>query len=194
MLVAGSGGESPGRSQAREGDSYRSSVFLSDWSVGVRERDDFRCWINSSGAQGFWSGGQEFLEALVGSTISDACAACSISRTTAYAWRKDDTPFAEAWDEIAEATTDLIEKEAVRIATEGTLEPVLYKGDECGTIRRAYPGLIQFLLERRRRATYGRHDTVDDNVDDKRAVLVVEKPAEDADEWAEANRLSGSQN
>lgn len=109
-------------------------------------------------------------------------------------WRRDDTPFADAWDEIVESVTDKIEKEAVRIATEGTLEPVFYQGEQCGTVRKVHPGLIQFLLERRRRSTYGRHDTVDVNVDDKRAVLVVEKPAEDADEWAEANRRSVSGN
>ena len=55
-------------------------------------------------------------------------------------------------------------------------------------------GPIQFLPERRRRATYGRHDTVDVDVDDERAVLVVEKPAEDADEWAKTNRQSMAEN
>lgn len=49
-------------------------------------------------------------------TVTAACKVVGISRETAYATRKRDPEFAEAWDKLEHAVTDLLEKTLVEVA------------------------------------------------------------------------------
>jgi hypothetical protein len=84
----------------------------------------------------------EFLAALQGATVSDACAAAKVGRRTVYRWKSQDADFSASWDALTEETTDRIEKKTIELALNE-------KGDG-----QEYPQLLMFLLERRRKATY----------------------------------------
>jgi hypothetical protein len=79
--------------------------------------------------------------------VGKACAAVGISRMTAYTWRNEMPDFAEAWERAMKAGLLGLEDEAHRRAFEGVDEPVFYKGDECGTVRKYSDTLTIFLLK-----------------------------------------------
>ena len=79
--------------------------------------------------------------------VGRACAAVGISRQTAYNWREADADFALAWERAMKAGLLALEDEAHRRAFEGTDEPVFYKGDECGSVRKYSDTLAIFLLK-----------------------------------------------
>jgi len=83
--------------------------------------------------------------------IRKACEEIGISRTNAYNHRRSDPHFAELWNDALEACTDDLIEEADRRAREGTLEPVFYKGQQCGAIQRYSDSLMQFLIKGRRK-------------------------------------------
>lgn len=82
--------------------------------------------------------------------VSKACKRAKLPRRSAYDWRDDDADFAAAWDAAVDRGTDALEDEAVRRATEGTLKPVFYKGEKCGSIREYSDTLLMFMLKARR--------------------------------------------
>ena len=86
--------------------------------------------------------------------VGRACAAVGISRQTAYTWREADPDFALAWERAMKAGLLALEDEAHRRAFEGTDEPVFYKGDECGSVRKYSDTLAIFLLKTRRPDLY----------------------------------------
>lgn len=61
-------------------------------------------------------------------TITIAAEVAGIDRKTAYNWREKDEEFAQAWDAALEAGTDRLEQEAIRRASHGLEEPVVYQG------------------------------------------------------------------
>jgi hypothetical protein len=60
--------------------------------------------------------------------VKKACQAIGVSRTTAYAWRKQDLQFALAWDEAIKIAVSGLEDEAIRRAHEGVDEPLIHQG------------------------------------------------------------------
>lgn len=92
---------------------------------------------------------QLFLDALVatGGNVTQSCAAAGFKRRSAYEWRADDLQFAADWDEAVNHGLDELESEARRRAFEGVEEPVFYKGEICGYIRRYSDSLIMFMLK-----------------------------------------------
>lgn len=78
-------------------------------------------------------------------SITKAAAAAKIDRTMHYRWLRN-PGYKKAFDAATEEAAQVLEDEAVRRATEGTLEPVFYQGIKCGAVRRYSDGLIQFLL------------------------------------------------
>ena len=82
--------------------------------------------------------------------VSKACKKAKISRNAAYQWREEDAEFSAAWDAALDRGTDALEDEAVRRAAEGTLKPVFYKGEKCGSIREYSDTLLMFMLKARR--------------------------------------------
>lgn len=75
----------------------------------------------ASGASGTAKKRARFLDALrEHGTVYAACQASGVPRTTVYRWREDDADFAAAWDAAIEDVTDMLEREAIRRATEGS--------------------------------------------------------------------------
>lgn len=87
--------------------------------------------------------------------VSRSASEAEISRKTAYKERQDSTTFRDAWDDAIEEGLDYLEEEARRRAYEGTLEPVFYKGEHVGLIRKFSDTLTIFLLKGRRPDVYG---------------------------------------
>lgn len=88
--------------------------------------------------------------------VGQAAALARVDRTTLGAWRKKDPEFDKAWEDICETFTDRIEASALRWAGHGS-ERLSYDG-QGRVIRRetvVYPGLVQFMLSKRRSTNYG---------------------------------------
>lgn len=79
--------------------------------------------------------------------ISEAARLAATTRQTAYNHRDSDPEFAAAWDEALEIAAGLIEAEIHRRAIKGVLEPVYYKGEEVGTVRKYSDTLLIFLAK-----------------------------------------------
>ena len=113
-----------------------------------------------------------FMEALDrGMTVSGACKAASMGRSTAYGLRATDVEFAKAWDEAIENGTDVLEDEAFRRACEGVVEPIVSGGrqvlDTEGKpmmLRRYSDTLMVTLLKARRPERFRERSTVESTV------------------------------
>ncbi|MER1940637.1 terminase [Castellaniella sp. FW104-16D08] len=89
-----------------------------------------------------------FLAALAScGVVGQALAIVDLHRSTVLRWRKDDPEFAAAYDQALEDATDTLESEARRRAVEGVDEPVYYKGERVGAVRRYSDKLMEVLLK-----------------------------------------------
>lgn len=108
--------------------------------------------------------------------LSEVCQQLDIKPPTVRTWRTTDKEFDEAYTDAEAQITDSLEKEAVRRAKNGVLEPVVSGGrvvmvknettgiEEPLMIRKYSDGLMQFLLKGRRRDVYGDKREVDAKV------------------------------
>lgn len=85
-----------------------------------------------------------------GSSITQAAEQAGTSRQQIRLWREAHEDFAAAFQDAYESGTDLLEDEARRRGQDGWDEPVFFRGDECGTIRRYSDTLLLRTLEARR--------------------------------------------
>lgn len=85
-----------------------------------------------------------------GASIRKAAEAGGVSRHQIRLWRDAHPDFNEQFEDAYEAGTDQLEDEARRRGSEGWEEPVFFRGDECGTIRRYSDQLLLRTLEARR--------------------------------------------
>jgi hypothetical protein len=96
-----------------------------------------------------------FLDGLAeGLSITDAAKAAGVHVTLVYLRRRENKEFLAAWNEAAEIGTDLLEQEAQRRAFHGTVEPVFYKGVECGGIRKYSDTMLNTMLRARKPEVY----------------------------------------
>jgi hypothetical protein len=86
--------------------------------------------------------------------VSASCAATGVGRRSMYDWREDDKDFAAAWDDVVEASTEKLEREAYRRAHDGVEEPVFYQGEVCGHIMKKSDTLLMFTLKARKPEKY----------------------------------------
>ena len=86
--------------------------------------------------------------------VTKAAQAINVSRTCCYEHKDEDPLFAEAWQNAVDQAVDELEEEGRRRAFEGTLEPVFYKGKECGYIRKYSDTLLIFLMKGHRPEKY----------------------------------------
>lgn len=86
--------------------------------------------------------------------VTVAARSVGITLGTAYKHRKEDALFAERWEEAINEAVDMLEAEAHRRAFQGTEEPVFYKGDEVGYVRKYSDPLTMFLLKAHRPDKY----------------------------------------
>lgn len=104
----------------------------------------------------------EFLECLArGDTVVHAAALTAIPRAYWYEERKISTAFAAEWDTAIEAGTEQIEQELKRRAVDGYDEPVWYKGDEVGVVRKFSDTLLMFMLKGRNPAKYRENTSIE---------------------------------
>ena len=80
-------------------------------------------------------------------TITHAAEIALIARQRHYKWLDKDPTYAKAFEEAKIAATDSLVAEARRRATQGVNEPVYYKGEVVGTIRKYSDTLLIFLLK-----------------------------------------------
>lgn len=89
-----------------------------------------------------------------GGNVRAACRSIRISRTAAYAWRREDEDFRKAWDLAMDLSTQALEDEAITRATTGRNRPVFYQGRVVGSIRERSDLLLMFMLKARRPDKY----------------------------------------
>ena len=70
-----------------------------------------------------------------------------VARQVAYRARDRSDKFRADWDEAIEEARELLEAEARRRAAIGVDEPVFYKGQVVGQIRKYSDNLLMFLLK-----------------------------------------------
>ena len=89
-----------------------------------------------------------FLDALRETcNVSAAARQVGFNVSTVYYHRKEDIIFQQRWDEALREGIELLEFKAQERAFEGVLEPVFYKGDEVGSVRKYSDALTMFLLK-----------------------------------------------
>ena len=85
---------------------------------------------------------------------SQASKAAGVGRSTAYEHRKTNPEFAAAWEETEQVAIDELETTLFQRARDGWLEPVYWRGEKVGEIRRFDNRLGEFFLTRLRREKY----------------------------------------
>ncbi len=87
--------------------------------------------------------------------VGSSAKACGYQDTsTLQAFRRDNDAFADEWAEAADAGADVLIQEARRRAIDGVLDPVFFKGEIVGHIRKYSDTLLQMLLRGARPDTY----------------------------------------
>lgn len=112
---------------------------------------------------------QKFLSKLATSAgnVSKAAKSAGISRNAAYEHKHSDADFGQEWDNIIDHVVDAMEDELYRRSTKGVLEPVFYKGDVVGEIRKYSDRLLEFALKAKRPDVYRERFDVNTNVSGK---------------------------
>lgn len=96
-----------------------------------------------------------FLEKFVEiGTVYGAARAIGIGAKQHYRWLEADEEYRAAFAEAERDAVDRLAAEAHRRAVDGVVEPVFYKGEQCGEIRRYSDTLLMFLLKARDPSTY----------------------------------------
>ena len=89
-----------------------------------------------------------FLDTLRGTgNVRLAASNADVARQVAYRARDSSATFRADWDEALEEARELLEAEARRRAAIGVDEPVFYKGQVVGHIRKYSDNLLMFLLK-----------------------------------------------
>jgi len=88
--------------------------------------------------------------------VKHAATAAGLDKSALYRFRKRNPDFAQAWEEALEIGAGALEDEAHRRAAEGVEEPVYYKGEVVGTVRRYSDVLLIFLLKGLKPERYNR--------------------------------------
>lgn len=101
----------------------------------------------------------EFKEAFINMlaelpNITVVCKLMGIHPCNFYKARKSDPNFDQGVKDAVEQGYDLWEEEARRRAIDGVLEPVFYRGEEVGTIRKYSDFLLKTLLQGRKPKVY----------------------------------------
>ena len=89
--------------------------------------------------------------------VTFAAQAAGITRSGAYKARDRDPKFARRWQEALDTAVDMLEAKAHEVAFVGVLEPVYYKGDLVGHVRKYSVDMMKFLLAAHRPEKY-RHN------------------------------------
>lgn len=114
--------------------------------------------------------------------VARACKAVSITRQTAYEWRREDPAFKKAWEEALEIGISALEDEAHRRAFRGVPERHYKNGELIDTTRKYSDTLAIFLLKAHKPDRYReRHDITHSGGMTVNVLTGVPKPAPDTD-------------
>lgn len=105
--------------------------------------------------------------------VSGAARAVGVDRGTHYGWLESDETYVKAFAEAEIEAVDVLETEARRRAFTGVDEPVFYKGDVCGQIKKYSDVLLIFLLKGARPEKYRERFEHSGRVDGERGDTVV---------------------
>jgi hypothetical protein len=94
-------------------------------------------------------------------TVVHAAQHVGLPRRTHYKWLKKDPTYARQIAEAEEEAIQHLEREARRRAMVGVEEPVYYRGQVCGAVRKYSDTLLIFLLKAKRPDIYRDHQSVD---------------------------------
>lgn len=106
--------------------------------------------------------------------------------STLYKIRKLDEAFDRAWIEAEDASSDLLEDEAVRRGLEGVDKPVFYKGQIVGYEKLYSDGMLQFVLRSRRPDKFRENVEVTSTVNHNIGIAVVPLTAPRLEDWQRA--------
>lgn len=97
-----------------------------------------------------------FLKKLASSAgnVSKAAQAARIARSSAYDYKKSDSDFSAAWDDVIEQVADAAEEELYRRAVKGVREPVFYKGQKVASVRKFSDRALEAFLRANRPNKY----------------------------------------
>lgn len=79
--------------------------------------------------------------------VTKAADAAGVDRHTVANLRRASESFAAAYEQAKLDAAEMLEAEAVKRANEGWDEPVFYRGEVCGTVRKYSDTLLIFLLK-----------------------------------------------
>ena len=101
---------------------------------------------------------KKFIEKFLKCYMVDAAVkATGIKWTTVYRWLKKDKAFAEKFEQARNEVLTVLEDEAFRRAYKGVAEPVFYRGEACGAVRKFSDRLLIILLKAYAPEKYGEH-------------------------------------
>ena len=108
----------------------------------------------------------KFLEAFRDSgTLAGAARSTGASTSSHYRWLQDDAEYAAQFEEANQQATDDLEQEARRRALDGVEEPVFYKGEKVGSVRKYSDPLLILLLMAKRPEQFRERVDVTSKVD-----------------------------
>ena len=121
--------------------------------------------------------------------VAGAAAKAGISLTVVYKRRKIDVAFAERWEEAFATATARLEKEAVRRAYEGVLEPIFWRGEVVYQVRNYSDRLLERLLEAHHPAHRHRHEIFGGGLEGAQPSDIEDRIGERLDELAKRLRV-----
>jgi hypothetical protein len=79
--------------------------------------------------------------------IQKSAKIAKISRADHYRWSKEDEAYQVKFDQAQSEAITYLEDIAIQRATEGWKEPVYYKGEDVGKVRKFSDALLMFMLK-----------------------------------------------
>lgn len=79
--------------------------------------------------------------------VSQACRLAEVGRSAHYQWLHDDPEYVKAFEDSKQDAIESLEKEAIRRARKGWLEPIFHEGAVCGHKRKYSDTLLIFILK-----------------------------------------------
>ena len=87
-------------------------------------------------------------------SVARAAHKSGLNRSTWYRHRRKSERFAAAWAEALDEGIEKLEEEALQRAIGGTRQPVFFRGEKIGEVRRYSDALLMFLLRAHRPQRY----------------------------------------
>ena len=110
-------------------------------------------------------------------TVTHAADIVGVHRNAHYNWMQD-PEYVEKFREAERQAADVLEKEVRRRAVEGVEEPVFYKGEQCGTVRKYSDTLLIFATKGALPEKYRENASIEISGPDGRAIEVEVSSAE----------------